>query len=262
MSRWSDASSWSGEGLRREVFFFDSSGTPLYGSLYRGEPARSRLGLVACGSWGVESDRTDPLVRSVALAVAALGGTAMVFHYPGYGDSYGDLASVGMDDLVEATRAALAEATRRSPDTGWLLAGFMFGASVACLAGERSSVDGMLLVQPALRPGGYFRWLADYGKRQPLRFAVSEGMAYGYPLPSRMLEHADELDEAVAAAPSASSVPTTAIRYAKPAEQEPLREGWELVEADGTWRFGSTLDPPLVEAASAWLGRRAEERAR
>ena len=259
MSHWEDAGTWTGDGIRREVFFFDSGGTQLYGSLYSAlEPSRS-VGVLACSSWGVEADRSDPLVRSVALAAARGGGAAMVFHYPGYGDSYGDLASVAMSDLIDAVVHAHEEASRRRPHIEWLLAGYMFGAGVACMAQARVDSSGLLLVQPALRPGGYLKWLADHGRRKPLRFAISEGMAYGYPLPSAILRRAAEIDAAAEEAIAALDVEATVIRHVRPAEQDALPEDFDLVEVEGNWRFGATLHPELVEGAAVWMDRRARE---
>jgi alpha/beta superfamily hydrolase len=258
MKGWPDCATWTGDGLRREVFFFDSRGTRLYGSLYAGlDPARP-IGVVACSSWGAEADRSDPLVRSVALAMARLGGAAMVFHYPGYGDSCGDLASVGLSDLTEAACDAIAEASRRRPGTTWIVAGFMFGASVACLARQRLAKGELLLIQPALQPGRYMRWLAEHSKRQPLRYGVTEGMAYGYPVPRRMLDRAPELDAEAEAALASLEGEATVVRYPEPAEDGSIPARFERVEAPGSWRFGATLDPGLVEAAAGWLERRVK----
>lgn len=273
---WSDFDTWEGGSLRRQVFFFRSGGVRLYGSFYEGAARSSPLGVVACGSWGVEADRSDPLVRSVALAAAALGGAALVFHYPGYGDSYGNLAGVGFDDLVVAARDAVAEASRRRPGTTWTLAGFMLGAAVACFARPRAGPGALLLVQPALRPGAYFERLRR--RRRPLALAPgrharreltaggAEGMAYGYPLPARILDRAPELD---AAAELAMEVPApsggdgaTVVRYAEPAGAEPLPNRFRLIEVPGRWAFGSSEDPPLAEAVAAWLGEHAREGAR
>lgn len=259
MSRWDDARTWTGDGIRREVFFFRSNGIDLYGSLYVSAELSRPVGVLACSSWGVEADRSDPLVRSVALGMAGIGGAAMVFHYPGYGDSHGDLAAVTMADLTDAATAAFEEASRRVPEVSWLLAGYMFGAGVACLAQAGIPSSRLLLVQPALRSGAYFRWLADYSRRRPLRFAVTEGMAYGYPLPPRILGQEAEFDLATESALEAAGCEVTAIRYAEPAELEPLPESFDLIEVPGTWRFGATLNPELVEGATAWLNQCSAE---
>lgn len=259
--RWSDASTWSGDGIRREVFYFPSGGVELYGSLYRAEEPSRPLGVVACSSWGVEADRSDPLVRSVAHSMARIGGAGMVFHYPGYGDSHGELAEAGLDDLVTAVRDAVAEASRRCPGLDWALSGFMFGASVACLAQLRLGTDVMALVQPELRPEDYFRRLSR--SRSPMGDGIAppadtnDGSApdivYGYPLPRGIGAGSDECDAAVAEALGAFSGRGAVIRHAKPPADDPLPPSLETVEVSGSWRFGTQNSPRLAEAATAWL---------
>jgi len=265
---WADAAAWEGGGLRREVFFFRSRGTELYGSLFAAtEPSRP-FGLVACGSWGVDADRSDPLVRSVALTMAKLGGAGLVFHYPGYGDSFGDLAEVDLDDLRDAACDAVAEAERRRPGLRWILAGFMFGASVACLARRRVDNEApLLLVQPELRPGAYFRWLAQTSQplapgpspKQMMEAGNAPGVAYGYPVPRRIVGLADEADEAVAAAVADFVGEGVVIRHAEPQPKGPLLERFRSVEVAGVWRFGAQSHPELTRAAAEWLDLRTRD---
>jgi hypothetical protein len=260
-SGWDDAGRWVGDGLRREVFFFRSRGVDLYGSLFAAtEPSRP-VGLVACNSWGVEADRSDALQRSVAFAMAKLGGAGMVFHYPGYGDSYGELASVDLGDLTQAATDAVAAAAERAPGISWILAGFMVGASVASLAQRQVGTERLLLVQPALRPGTYFRWLGDHGRRNPLRFGIVEGMAYGYPLPRRILERAQEADAAVRSAIEEFEGEGVVIRDEAPADEAPdlAPDRFERVSVAGAWRFGSLNHPKLAAATVAWLDRATAE---
>jgi alpha/beta superfamily hydrolase len=244
MSGWSEASAWSGDGLRREVFFFRSGGVELYGSLYASvEPSRP-LGLVACSSWGVEADRTDPLVRSIALAVAKMGGAGMVFHYPGYGDSYGDFASVDMADLAEAARDASAEAARRCPDVAWSFAGYMLGASVASLASRSVDSRLLLLVQPALSPGAYFDRLRKGrgplapgpSPREMMQHGAVPGMAYGYPILHLSAESARGVEGSVATALEAFVGRGAIIRHCKPSQPDPAPGRFERVEVPGAPR--------------------------
>lgn len=259
-SSWSDASTWTGDGLRREVFFFRSGDVQLYGSLYAAAEPLRPFGLVACHSWGVEADRSEPLVRSVALAMARLGGAALVFHYPGYGDSYGDLATIGLGEMSEAASDALAEAARRLPERAWILAGFMLGASVACRAGSRAAVEALLLVQPALRPTAYFERLA--ARTQPLAPGPSPqemmsastipGMAYGYPLPARIDADADA---AVNAALAVFGGTGAVVSQESSSGRDRAPERFERVEASGRWRFGAQNHPELAAATAGWLDR-------
>jgi hypothetical protein len=263
MSKWSDAAAWSGDGLRREVFFFGSGGVDLYGSLFAAARPSRRYGVLAFSSWGVEADRSDPLARFVALAMARHGGAGMVFHYPGYGDSYGDLAALTLDDLSRAAVDASAEASRRCPDLDWIFAGFMFGASVACLAQAAGAAEHLLLVQPELRPGDYFERLSHSrgplapgpSPRQMMEAGSTPGMAYGYPIPRRIAGEAGETDAAVAAALTAFGGGGAVVRHVLDDEPDPAPERLERIEVPGAWRFGSQNHPELAGAAGDWLDR-------
>ena len=261
--RWSDAGSWVGDGLRREVFFFRSGGADLYGSLYAAAQLSRPYGVVACQSWGVEAERTEPLARSVALEMAKLGGAGFVFHYPGYGDSFGDLADLDLTDLVTAAGDAVAEASRRRPGLDWILAGFMLGASVACLAQRRADAK-LLLVQPELRPGSYFRRLAKASEplapgsspRQMMEPGVAPGMSYGYPIPHRIAAPGSDADEAVASALAGFEGDGAVIRHLKPEEEtHPVPERLERIGVGGAYRFGSQNHLALARASAEWLER-------
>ena len=265
--RWSDFGSWAGDGLRREVFFFPSRGIELYGSLYAAaEPSRP-FGVVCCSSWGVEADRTDPLVRSVALTMARIGGAGMVFHYPGYGDSFGRLADLDLSHLSDAASDAVGEASRRCPGLTWIFAGFMLGASVACLAQRRTAAEMVVLVQPALRPGAYFRWLAGRTQqlapgptpREMMEPGPTPGMVYGYPLPRPIIDRADDADSAVDAALTDFCGKGVVIRHVKPQDVDPMPAGFERVDIPGAWRFGSQSHPRLARASAEWLDRHTRD---
>jgi hypothetical protein len=267
--RWSDAAAWHGDGLRREVFFFRSGGVQLYGSLYVAAERSRPFGFVACGSWGVEADRSDPLLRSLAMRMARLGGAGLVFHYPGYGDSFGDLAEASLADLSAAALDAVEEGTRRCPGIAWIFGGFMFGASVACLAQRRLGPGPLLLVQPALRPTAYFERLQSR-RSLPARVAGgaelepgdTPGMAYGYPVPHRIAAASGGADAAVAEALDEYRGEGTVIGHAEPAEAEPALDRFERIDVPGRWRFGAHDYPQLAEAAGEWLRRRTEADAR
>ena len=266
---WAEFASWTGDGLCREVFFFESGGERLYGSLYAAAEQTCPLGVVACNSWGVEADRCEPMLRSVVLEMARLGGAGLVFHYPGYGDSYGDLAGLDLARLSAAAADAAGEASRRLPDLNWILAGFCFGASVACLAQQLLATNHLLLVQPALRPGAYFNSLAQRTEPLPRRPGPSPklrmeagsttGMAYGYPLPGRIVAAAAEADAAVVAALADFAGEGALVRHLQPEEPLPVPDRFERVDVSGTWRFGSLNNTNLAEATVEWLARRCAD---
>jgi hypothetical protein len=138
----------------------------------------------------------------------------------------------------------------------------MLGASVACLAQRRTGAD-LLLVQPELRPGAYFRGLAKTTEplapgpspRQMMEASVAPGMAYGYPVPRRIVERAEEADSAVGSALAAYSGNGAIIRHERPELVEPASERFEQVEVPGAWRFGTQNHPALAAACAEWLDR-------
>ena len=261
MSRWSDASSWVGDGIRREVFFFESAGERLYGSLYAPAASSPPFGVLFCNSWGYEGDQGNRFIHPAGLAAAEAGVAAAGFQYAGFGDSGGDLERATMDDLTTAALDALAEVSRRSPGTAWILTGLMLGASVAALATARGArAERLLMVQPALRPGRYFARLRRVAQRAAAGSADGEGHAFGYPLPASMLESAAAADAAVERALKDFGGEGTVVRYEVPERIEGVPERFEDICAPGAWRFGSQdlnhRDPALVSATLQWLRRR------
>jgi hypothetical protein len=257
--RWDDTGTWVGEELRREAFFFASGGEQLYGSLYAAVSPSPLGGVAICNSWGFEGNQADATMHGIALRVARAGGAGLIFHYPGFGDSHGDLAAASIESLVDATVDAVGEASRRLPGRRWTLAGLMFGASVASLATRRADIDRLLLVQPVLRSVPYFRRLERSARRAAVRVSARAGNAYGYPLPHRILESAAEIDAQVAEALGEFDEEGTVIRYAEPPRSERIPERFEDVVLPGTWRFGARLKPELARAASDWLRQNAAE---
>jgi hypothetical protein len=255
---WSDASTWTGGGLRREVFFFPSSGEDLYGSLYASLDRRHSYGLVICSSWGVEADRSQGLSHSLARSMAASGGAALVFHYPGYGDSTGDVASVTMDDLADAVVHATAEASKRHRGANWILVGMMFGASVAALALREAEVRYLLLIQPALDPGAYLRDLVRMARRARLGVGEEAGFAFGYPVPANII-HADSgLASLVKTRLAGFHGRSGIIQYSSPSGAAAL-DDFQHITVPGTWTFGAKHHPELRRAAADWIDRvRAE----
>ncbi|HET8862734.1 MAG TPA: hypothetical protein VFM94_05750 [Solirubrobacterales bacterium] len=251
---WSDCGIWEGEGLRREVFFFRSGGVDLYGSLYAPASLEPRLGVLLCNSWGFEGDLASRLLYPLALSVAEAGGAAVVFHYPGFGDSDGDLGAVTMEVLAESAVDALRESARRQACGEWVLAGAMLGASVASIAaGGQSVARRLLLVQPALRPAKYFARLERASRRSSGGLASKERFAFGYPLTGAMLDSAARADDAVATALAGFHGDGAAVRHSAPSVIEGLPEGFAQVCAEGTWRFGTGKFTGLLDASARHL---------
>jgi hypothetical protein len=256
--RWGDMGTWAGEELRREAFFFASGDKRLYGSLYAAASPTHADGVVLCNSWGFEGNQCDKALHGIALGAARGGGVGLIFHYPGFGDSPGDLTGASMESLAGAAADALAEGSRRLPAVSWTLAGLMFGASVAALATSLVEVESLLLVQPALQPSPYFSRLERSARRAAVRVPARAGNASGYPLPRPILEAGSASDAAVAAALAGFGGTGAVVRYAEPPRSEPIPRRFEDLVVPGAWRFGARQKPHLAERAVEWLRRGAE----
>jgi len=251
--RWGDKGRWVGAGLRREAFFFPSRGEQIYGSLYAPASTAPVAGVAICNSWGYEGNQSDATVQQVALATARAGGAALLFHYPGFGDSHGEPAEATIDSLVDAAADAVAEASRRLAVSDWTLAGMMFGAAVATLAARRTGAERLLLVQPVLELPPYFARLERSARRAGVRVPARAGNAYGYPLPRRIVDAAAAIDAQLALALAGFGGEGAVVRYAEPPRGEPLPERFEDIVLPGAWRFGARQKPELAEAVSGWL---------
>lgn len=244
---------WVGEELRREVFFFESGGLQIYGSLYAAAQPSRTFGVAICNSWGFEGNQASETMHAIALAAARAGGAGAIFHYPGFGDSQGSLTEVSMETLVSATTDFVSEVSRRQAGMDWVLAGLMMGGSVAALAAAPTEVKHLLLVQPELMPSRYFARLERSARRAAARVPARAGNAYGYPLPPRILDAAESIDNAVGERLSEFDGHGALVRYAEPLPSEPLPPQFEEVVVPGAWRFGMRQKPHLAEAASRWL---------
>jgi hypothetical protein len=256
MSRWDDAATWAGEGLRREVFFFGPPGEALYGSLYGADAPTRSDGVLVCPSWGYEADRTERLAHHIALTAARAGGGGMVFHYPGYGDSHGpSLAEATLESLSGAAVAAIEEAARRRPDLEWFPTGLMLGAAVACLAQSlaRPAATRLLLVQPELSPSAYFARLAKSAQRVTLGPGRIADMSFAYPLPGEILAAGDAVDASVRDALASFDGEGTILRCARPAWEQPGGQGFAELIVDATWRYGMKDYPELEKGVGEWL---------
>lgn len=256
MGSWDDASTWVGQGLRREVFGFGPSGSELYGSLYAAQAPSRRDGVLVCSSWGFEADQTERLAHHIALTMARDGGAGMVFHYPGFGDSRGaSLAAATVDSLAAAAVAAIEEAARRMPGLSWFPAGLMIGAAVACLAQRMSDAAGdrLLFVQPALSPSAYFGALAKSSQRVSLSGGRVCEMSYGYPLPRAIVDAGVDADLPVREALRAFDGDGAVVRCARP-DRDVGPADFAEIEVDGVWRFGGKGTQPLERGVAEWIG--------
>lgn len=252
VARWSDWGSWSTESLRREAFFVESHDTSLYASLYahpRVDPGSP--GVVICQSWGIEADRTAGFAHELALEIARLGGVALLFHYPGYGDSTGATTPISLDGLADAVTAVAQDLRQRFDELELIVVGLMLGAAVAVTAAAALEPRRLLLVQPAFSPPTYFDELISRAERGRLGAPSTGAFAFGYPIPDRLRNNGPA---ATARTLTQLQDRTTIIRYSEPVLNEPVARSIERIDIEGTWRFGVGRHPELLAAAIGWVG--------
>ena len=249
MTRWTEASSGSEKGVRREVLFFPSGGDSLYGSMYASErlfnldPSSPRgLGLVVCPSWGYEVADLLELSHAIARRVALDGGAGFVYHPPGHGDSTGGPEHLVFESLVRAALDAAYRAAGLVPAVTWRLTGIRLGASVAVLAVAsqgasrtiaRLADDALPLVQPALDPAGYFEEMEVNARRLARISSAREPVLFGHPFPDGLRLSASRagVERALAGLDGRYAV----VRCASPPSGRPPAKA-EEVTVQARWR--------------------------
>ena len=244
----SAASTWTGAGSVRNVFTFGSGDVELYGSLYAPSDPVS-VGVVVCPAWGAEARAGERLCRSFARRVAGRGGAALVFDWPGQGESGVEPEKTQLSDLVAATVAAVSQVKGRLPVDRVALGGFRLGASIAALSSEVESVDGLVFMQPVWDPGAHFASVERASKRAGLGAKAPDGWAFGFPFPAT-LGFADS-NVRVLKALADFAGPAAAFGYGSDASPPP---SVEFVELTGDWKQAAAReDGRLGEAAAAWV---------
>jgi hypothetical protein len=237
---WADASTWSGGGIHREVFFFRSAEDQLFGSLFFAERPTRRLGLIVCYSWGREAEGLQPLYRGISEGMARRGGAGLEFHPPGHGDSGGRPEELTVRRLVDAAIDARREAERRVKEFQWVFAGVRLGAAIATIAAQESKSNALLLLQPELDPAEYFDDMLRRARRSSLGRNDS---VFGIPLSDRTRSSAADVDVREALAGFGGR--TLVVSYAPSPNSIPIGAEMRLVK--GTWLSG---EPHLALASN------------
>ena len=232
--------------LRREAFLFASEGQQLFASLYHA-PGASGSGVLVCPSWGFEMAQTLQLCHGLAREVAGLGGAGMVVHWPGHGESDGEVLEADVPRMAAAATDAVVAGRARTRLGRWGLAGIRLGAAAAWEAARTSGAEMLVLLQPSLNPAAFLRDLTARTRRAGLGRG-RPGWAFGELLPDagawpdRSLV---DLDERFAGAGAC-------IRYADDPGGCPT--GMEEVLVRGSWRRELLSGyRGLLRPATSWI---------
>ena len=252
MNPWANLSLWQGNGVRRELFNFNSGKEQLYGSLYAAMDPSRDLRMVVCPGWGFDFFQMNDLMHALALGIARLGGAAVLLHPPGHGDSRGSIEDLTVDRNVAAALDAAGEAGGRIGGDTWDFGGIRIGAAVAALAAD--SVGGRLLplIDPVLDLPSHFEAITRRAKRLSLGRTDAPSL-FGHPLPKRAMAElpARSPKEVVAEFGGLAA----AIHFADDVVEHDLGDRVEHVQVPGKFSNPAKLgeQETLAEAALGWI---------
>ena len=125
-------------------FWIEANGVRLEGLLHEGDAPLSALILHPHPQYGGDMD--NHVVRSIAAAVADLGGATLRLNFRGVGGSSG-VYDEGRGEIDDA-RAAAAESRALRPESALVVAGYSFGAMVAAGVAAGLELRALVLVSP------------------------------------------------------------------------------------------------------------------
>lgn len=114
-------------------------------------------GFVVCHSYGIEFLTYRRVERAVARSLAVMGYPVLAIHCRGYGDSTGSLARATLQAHLEDIDAGFDALSKETGTSSAGLIGAGFGGLIAGLAARSRAVERLLLMNPALSGGSYFR---------------------------------------------------------------------------------------------------------
>lgn len=248
-----DWETWEDDDLRRSVSYLTSGNEHLYVSTYVATRPRQSTVLLICPVWSAEARIAAEARHDLALGMARLGGGAVIFDYPGHGESTGEPEAATFPRLLDAVLEVARELGPAYPGT-WVPVGIGLGAAVAFTVAERVGGDRILLFQPALDPQAYFADLLRRGARGRLRGDAADrsGVVMGVPVSEEVLRAAETAVPQVRAAVAAFAGTGLCVRYARPAPVPGAPAGLEEIVVEGTWGLQHGLDD-LVPSALGWL---------
>ncbi|MBI4206770.1 MAG: alpha/beta hydrolase [Betaproteobacteria bacterium] len=246
-----------------EAFFFGAGSAQRFATYHPPAAGSGRLLTIICPPLCSEYMRTHLVLRELAIVLSGKGQHVLRFDYRGTGDSFGELAEVGISDWLEDIALAVQEGRELSGCTSVQLLGVRAGALLVCkYAGARDDVQRLVLWDPVPDGAEYLRVLKRvqasifernrYLSHRERREAMHE--YGGYWLSASMVEGFRSLD-----ASTYSSVPKHKLHVVStsPAADLPapgvfqgvagVAYGWE------TDLEGPILPQPLLERLTACL---------
>jgi pimeloyl-ACP methyl ester carboxylesterase len=147
------------DGVEERVFFFPVGDGLCFAILTRPTEVRSDVGYIVSHPFADEFVNLRRVERAIARRLARSGIPVLSFHRRGYGDSSGSLEDATLSWHLEDMRAAMAELRSATKVAECGIIGTSFGGLIAGLAAREGGVHRLLLLNPVLRSGPYFRGL-------------------------------------------------------------------------------------------------------
>ena len=248
-----------------DPFFFGDSKEPLYGIHHPPQgTAPQPVPVVICPPYGQEYMRSHRALRQLANLLARQGFHVLRFDYHGTGDSYGEPEHYSIEQWSEEALIACEEAIELAMSDTACLIGLRLGAIVACLAAERSTRIGHLVLwDPIVRGSTYQTELENHIAESPMpkaNFVATDGTWHinGFPITARTMSQIEawQLSEHF---PERS----TSVYHVSSSDTEEnrlVRDGWSAhsqyrfryIDAPNDWNyvddFGGILLPQPVIA--------------
>jgi len=150
--------------MAKSVFHFGGREAGLLGTLHIPARLQRRSAVVVlCNPLSEEANRAHRLYRVMAVQLERQGYATLRFDYRCTGDSCGDEADARLDDWVDDTVAAAAEALQRTGVSRVVLCGVRLGGTLAALAAASGQlrVRQLVLWDPVVAGLAHLRELSE-----------------------------------------------------------------------------------------------------
>jgi len=146
--------------MQEKSFFFPGSSGNLFGVLHTpGEQKTKKCGFVFCAPFAEEKLWSHRVYTNFARKLAGHGYTVLRFDYLGHGDSDGEFRDTTVDSRIIDIKSALHTLRQEGAVEDVGLLGLRFGATLAALVAEETSVCKLILWGPVLNGAQYMKTL-------------------------------------------------------------------------------------------------------
>ena len=144
-----------------ELFFFESSGNPLFGCYHAPQSGPDRqCSVVLCYPMGQEYILSHRAYRQLAVRLSDVGFPVLRFDFYGCGDSSGNCEQGQIRQWLNDILTAIGEIRGRCGVVKVCLVGLRLGGTLSMMVGaERGGIEGMVLWDPVVSGRAYIEEL-------------------------------------------------------------------------------------------------------